>query len=261
MEKHKRYKLVVILLAALVIIESTALIYLGLRGLKPAVMKPPAFKGRIAIVIDDWGYSLNNLQIVSEIKQPLTAALLPNLTYSKTIAEKLHSLGIEVILHLPMEPLERYHLEKNTVMVSMDEAKINRIIEEDLANLLYAKGVSNHMGSLATQDSRVMSIIFKELKLRHLYFLDSLVSTKSICAALAKKVRIGFARRDIFLDNTEDPEYIRGQVYKLKMRARVNGSAIGIGHDRSRTLEVLKEIMPQLQQEGYKFVFLSELVR
>jgi polysaccharide deacetylase 2 family uncharacterized protein YibQ len=260
MEKHKRYKLAVILLAAVVIIESAALIYLASRRPKPTFKKAPAFEGRIAIVIDDWGYNLNNLQIVSEIKQPLTAALLPNLAYSKTIAEKLHSLGIEIILHLPMEPLEKYRLEKDTIMVSMDEAKINRIIEEDLANLLYVKGVSNHMGSLATQDSRIMSIIFKELKLRHLYFLDSLVSTKSICASLAYKLGLGFTRRDIFLDNTEDPEYIRGQIYKLKVRARVKGAAIGICHDRPRTLEVLKEELPKLEKEGFKLVFVSDLI-
>jgi polysaccharide deacetylase 2 family uncharacterized protein YibQ len=39
------------------------------------------------------------------------------------------------------------------------------------------------------------------------------------------------------------------------------GWAIGIGHDRRNTLEVLKEEMPKLEKEGYKFVYVSELVK
>ncbi len=263
MERLRAYKIAVIVLAALVVIETAGIIYLSLRRPKPTppLKKVAVFKGRIAIVIDDWGYNLNNLETAAQIRYPLTVSVLPNLAYSGKVAEKLHSLGFEVILHLPMEPKELYRLEKNTIMVSMDEAAINRIIEEGLASLVYARGVSNHMGSLATQDARTMAIIFKELKSRHLYFLDSLVSTKSICALLTKKLGLGFARRDIFLDNTEDPQYIKGQIDKLKARARVNGKAIGIGHDRGHTLEVLKEVMPHIEEEGYKLVFVSELVR
>jgi len=63
------------------------------------------------------------------------------------------------------------------------------------------------------------------------------------------------------LDNQEDPVYIKGQIYKLKMKAKHYGRAMGICHDRKISLEVLKEIMSQLEKEGYKFVFVSELVK
>ncbi|MFH0738324.1 MAG: divergent polysaccharide deacetylase family protein [Candidatus Omnitrophota bacterium] len=261
MQRLKLYRIAVIILAALVIIETAGLIYLSLRvPRRPALKKAAVFKGKIAIVIDDWGYNLNNLEAVSQIKAPLTAALLPNLAHSKAMAQELHNLGLEIILHLPMEPKELYRLEKNTIMISMDEAMIKRIVEEDLANLLYARGVSNHMGSLATQDIKIMSVVFNQLKNKRLYFLDSLVSTKSICALLAKKIGVEFAKRDIFLDNIGDPEYIRGQIYKLKTKARFNGAAVGIGHDRKHTLEVLKEELPKLEKEGFKFVFVSDLI-
>lgn len=91
--------------------------------------------------------------------------------------------------------------------------------------------------------------------------MDSLVSSDSVGFDLAHKMQLGFIKRDIFLDNTETPEYIKGQIYKLKIRARVYGQAVGIGHDRRVTLEVLKEVMPQLEKEGYKFVFVSELIK
>ena len=74
-------------------------------------------------------------------------------------------------------------------------------------------------------------------------------------------MHVGFVKRDIFLDNKEEAEYIKGQIYKLKRNAQMYGHAVGIGHDRKITLEVLKETMTELEREGYKLVFVSELVK
>jgi polysaccharide deacetylase 2 family uncharacterized protein YibQ len=118
------------------------------------------------------------------------------------------------------------------------------------------------MGSKVTRDKRIMAIVFKELKKRGLYFLDSFVIPESICADLADKMQIPFAERDIFLDTKKkEYEYIKKQVSKLKAKANLEGQAIGIGHDHKVTLEVLAELMPEIEKEGYKFVFVSELVR
>jgi hypothetical protein len=256
----KRYKIATLILSSIIIIGTILLIYLWISRPKK-IPKIPVARGKIAIAIDDWGYNLNNLYFLDEIKYPLTVSILPNLGYSKTIASALKKQGVEIILHLPMEPHEKFRLEQNTILTSMDEETIRNIVAQDLDDIYYAKGVSNHMGSKATEDARTMSIIFRELKKRDLFFLDSLVSPRTICFNLAKKMHLGFVRRDIFLDNKEEAGYIRGQMHKLKTRARVYGRAIGIGHDRKITLEVLKEVMPELEREGYKFVFVSELVK
>jgi len=259
--KRDKFKIIIITLSALVIIEGVAVIWLLLpRAKKPAVVTI-APKGKIAIVIDDWGYHKNTLELVNQIKYPLTAAVLPNLTYSSVIANELHGMGFEIILHLPMEPFEKYRLEKNTLLSSMDEAAITKITGEALASVGFCRGVSNHMGSKLTSDSKAMAVIFKELKKRKLYFLDSLVVSGSVCAGLAGKMNLKFSKRDIFLDNIEEPAYIRAQIHKLKTKAKFSGQAIGIGHDRKITLEVLKEAMPELAKEGYTFVFVSDLVK
>ena len=257
MRKEQRYKITITILSIIIVLQG---VFIILSRPKKVPTRPVAIKGKIAIVIDDWGYNINNLNIVDQIKYPFTASILPNLSYSNRVARELHSRSFEIILHLPMEPQERYRLEKNTIMTAENEGLIKNIIGRDLANIVYAKGVSNHMGSRATEDYRTMEIVFKELKKRHLYFLDSMVSSKSVCFSLARKIGLDFAKRDVFLDNTEDPVYIRGQIYKLKMKSKYYGQAIGIGHDRRVTLEVLKEVMPELEKEGYKLVFLSELV-
>ena len=228
---------------------------------KAPIGKAPVTRGRIAIVIDDWGYHLNNLAIAQEIKQPLTCAILPNLKNSGLVAQELNKLGFEIILHLPMEPKERYKLESNTITVNMNTDAIHNIFEKDLASVIFAKGVSNHMGSRVTEDSWVSTLVMTEAKKHKLYFLDSFVTAKSVCRAIARKIKIKFAKRDVFLDNQDDPEYIRGQLVKLKNLSRKQGMAIGIGHDRKNTLMVLKEMLGQLENEGYKFVFVSEIAR
>jgi len=258
MKKESGYKIAIGVLVLIIILEWVFIIT------RPKILPPKipvAIKGKIAIVIDDWGYNLNNLHMLEHIKHPLTCSILPNLSYSRSVAKELHGRGVQIILHLPMEPHEKYRLEENTILTAMDEATIRSIIERDLASVIYAKGVSNHMGSRATEEPRTMEIIFKELKKRRLYFLDSVVSSASICSELARKTGLGFAKRGVFLDNTEESGYIRQQIYKLKTKAGLYGHAIGIGHDRKTTLEVLREIMPQLEKEGYRFVFVSELVK
>jgi polysaccharide deacetylase 2 family uncharacterized protein YibQ len=263
MKDVKVYKLTILFLLSVIFLQW---MFMATRpkGLRPSVApKPPrvTFKGNIAIVIDDWAYNLNNIGILDRINAPLTCSVLPHLSYTKEVIEELHARGLETILHLPMEPHEKLRLEKNTILTSMDETMIKDIVAQDIGSLRFIKGVSNHMGSLATEDIRTMELIFKQLKKRHLYFLDSVVSPKSICASLARKMGLRFARRDVFLDNVEDPAYIKRQINKLKKKASSSGQAIGIGHDRRITLEVLAEVIPELKKEGYRFVFVSELAK
>lgn len=257
--KNSGYKISIVILLIVIVLQWT--IIASFRAPKKAARKAAAVRPKIAIVLDDWGYNINNLTVLGQMGFPLTASVLPNLNYSQQVAEELHARGFEIILHLPMEPREKYRLEKNTIMTYLDEQAIAKIIDQDLTSITYAVGVSNHMGSAATQDSRTMAIVFKELKKKHVFFLDSFVIPKSVCSALAAKIGVGFIRRDVFLDNIEEAGYIKGQIGKLKSRAKAKGYAIGIGHDRKITLEVLKEMMPQLEKEGFKLVFLSELVK
>ncbi|MDD2702406.1 MAG: divergent polysaccharide deacetylase family protein [Candidatus Omnitrophica bacterium] len=270
----KKLKLALVLFAVFLLVENMIVINLmNARKKAPPVKKtpagvaakktpkkPPVFQGNIAIVLDDWGYNLNSLPFIEEIKYPLTISILPYLPYSKTVAGELHARGFELILHLPLEPHERFSLEHNTIMTTMKEDEILAILRKNLEDIPFVKGVNNHMGSKATTDEKTMGVIFGELKKRRLYFLDSFVSLNSVCAGLAERMNIPFAKRDIFLDNKSDPEYIKAQLYKLKTKAKMYGEAIGIGHDRKTTVQVLREMMPVLEREGYRFVFVSQLL-
>lgn len=265
-----KYKKIILILSIAIIFEALviSIIWMSRKELKPqkkadlpiAVIKPKDL-GKIAIVIDDWGYNIDTLGLLKQINYPLTLAVLPNLPYSEKISKEARARNKEIILHLPMEPHDKAHIEKNTIMTSMDEKNIRDILNNDLNSVTYAKGVSNHMGSLATADARTMAVIFEELKKRGLYFLDSLVSSGSVCDVVADRVNISFVKRNVFLDNKEDFSCIQQQMNILKSKARQYGHAIGIGHARPLTLEVLKKTMPEAKKEGYEFIYVSELVQ
>jgi polysaccharide deacetylase 2 family uncharacterized protein YibQ len=261
----KKHKVIIIILAVLLALESVFIAYLLFRRPKKLAPIPmavaPQVKGKIAIVLDDWGYNTRNLKFLDNLKYPLTFSVLPSLSYSSRMSKLLKRRGFQVILHLPMEPYEKLNLENNTISTDMDEQEIKKIIQQDLESVDSARGVSNHMGSKATEDSKTMNILFSELKKRGLYFLDSYVSGNSLARELSEEARVKFAQRDVFLDNNQNVGYIKQQIEQLKKKARQNGRAIGIGHDRKLTLEVLKETMPEITQQGYKFVYVSELVR
>ncbi len=224
---------------------------------------PPkkAYLGRIAIVLDDWGYNLNNIPLLEQINLPLTVSVLPNLAYSKKISKDLSARGFEIILHLPMEPEGKNAMEKDTIKTSMQEKEIQEIILKSFASVENVKGVNNHMGSKATSSIKTVEIVFKELKKRNLFFLDSYVISTSKCLGVARRHGLRFAKRDIFIDNKNELEYIKKQIQLLKAEAKKNGYAIGIGHDRKNTIVALKEEMPKIEREGYRFVFVSELVK
>jgi len=183
------------------------------------------------------------------------------------IAEEAGMRGYQIILHLPLESKSNEILEKDTLYCAMNKNEITKRLRSILKNVPCISGVNNHQGSRATEDEKMMRIIFSELRKEKLFFLDSLTTNKSVCSMVAKTQGVKYAKRDVFLDlppsklkNEELRVYIQGQLDKLYRIAIKRGYAIGIGHNRKVTLSVLKDAMPQLEKKGIKFVFLSELV-
>jgi len=217
---------------------------------------------KIAIVLDDFGYNLNNIDAIFELNTPITLSILPNISYSTKVSEMAGEKNYEFILHLPLEPHEEnMPLEKDTILTSMEEPEIIEFLEKAMASIPGLKGASNHMGSRATTDERLMSVIFKRMKKDKLFFMDNVVTVDTVCKKVARKQGIKFIHRSVFLDNEADIDYIKGQIAELKEQALKTGWAVGVGHDRPKTVEALKETIPEMEEEGINFVFLSELTR
>lgn len=232
----------------------------------PILPAPTVSLPRVAIIIDDFGYSLSpHVKELLELDHPITVAILPKRHYTTEIGILAELAEKEVILHLPMEPHGYPGKGKDpgpgAIFCNLSQEEIRKRVREYLEGLPQAVGLNNHMGSKATENRQVMSTVLDKAKRRGLYFVDSLTSSRSVAFKLAREKGIRSASRDIFLDNKDDPVYISNQFDKLILKAKEEGRAIGIGHVYFKsTLEVLKERLPQLKEEGVELVFASEIV-
>ncbi|MDP8230062.1 MAG: divergent polysaccharide deacetylase family protein [Candidatus Gorgyraea atricola] len=241
-------------------------VILGLSFTLYRAMRP---KGLVAFVIDDWGYNKRNIDLVLEINRPLTISILPNLRYSSYVAEEIrkNSKIHDIILHLPLESKSGMAAEIDTIRSSMAEDRIVSILEKDIESIPGVIGVSNHQGSKATRDKKIMSIVLSELEKRKLFFLDSLTAPDSACSYLAHEVGLKCAVRDVFLDITDQTDlanfetYIRKQIRELAAIALEKRSAIGVGHNKKITLNAIKDAIPELEKQGIKIVPLKTLAR
>ena len=233
----------------------------------PSVKKPvksttPAkHRPLVAIIIDDLGYDKKIAIKFSKLNAVLTFSILPHSPFQKTIAHLSREKGFDIMLHLPMEPVEYPDVNPGpgTLLTSMTPDQLTRQLENDLDAVPFIKGVNNHMGSKMTAASSQMYQIFTILKKRGLYFVDSRTTVETLCKPSARLFQIPFAQRDVFLDHVATVEFIRKQLNELVRIAQHNGYAVGIGHPHSLTYQVLREMLPELQKK-VRLVPASEIV-
>ena len=233
----------------------------------PSVKKPvksttPAkHRPLVAIIIDDLGHDKKIAIKFSKLNAVLTFSILPHSPFQKTIAHLSREKGFDIMLHLPMEPVEYPDVNPGpgTLLTSMTPDQLTRQLENDLDAVPFIKGVNNHMGSKMTAASSQMYQIFTILKKRGLYFVDSRTTVETLCKPSARLFQIPFAQRDVFLDHVATVEFIRKQLNELVRIAQHNGYAVGIGHPHSLTYQVLREMLPELQKK-VRLVPASEIV-
>ena len=222
-----------------------------------------AHKGEIALVIDDFGYRQDMITEFSAIRRSFTFAVIPFKPYSKDAAAKGLASGHQVMLHLPMEPMSGVEASEApiTVRIGMTASQIRELIDKSAGSLPGIIGVNNHQGSKATADKAVMEAVVKDLKQRGLFFVDSRTNGRSVAAETARREKVKTTENDLFLDGMADIAYIKKQLRTAGEMALKLGSVTVIGHARPTTAAALREIIPELEAKGIRFVFVSQLVR
>jgi len=229
---------------------------------RSAASPRPSPRPKLALVIDDLGYSRNGVvESILSLDLPLTISVLPSLPYSTFALERAQKEGKCTLLHLPMEPDDQQGSDLTMVTSDMDEPAIERLVERYIQSLPGVEGVNNHQGSRATADRRVMATVLRVIKDHGLFFLDSLTSNKSVAYNTAMEMGVATARNSVFLDaDTEDPAVIEGRIRQLVATARKNGSAVGIGHPRQWTLAALENSETFLKDTDVELVYLVDIV-
>lgn len=224
----------------------------------------PRDQRRAAIVIDDLGSAMGPEQAFLALHIPLTFAILPREPYSRMLAASLHQTGQEVILHLPLEPLDMraHNPGRAALLIRMPAARLTQVFQQDIASVPFAVGVNNHMGSAFTEDVRSMQALLPLVKQRGLFFLDSRTSIRSVGRRVAAPLGVPYLANDLFLDDRDEPSAIARQIDLLIRQARRHGSVIAIGHvQRKFLVPALRQKLSEFQRAEVSLVHLSELLR
>lgn len=228
---------------------------------RPVPGQPPL----LAIVIDDLTTGAAGLEEMLALPYPLTFAVLPDRPDAGALAKRVSTLGHEVILHLPMDAgqVDPQWYVGRPISGQQSDAEIQRLVAEWLTAVPEARGMNNHMGTVATQDERVVRAVLEVARRHGKYVLDSLTTENTVMPRAAAEMGVPCMRRSLFLDHVNGKEEVAAQLYKLADWAQRHGAAIGIGHvgvGRQGTAEALAEVLPELEARGIRLVTLSQLL-
>jgi polysaccharide deacetylase 2 family uncharacterized protein YibQ len=218
-------------------------------------------EARLAIIIDDIGYNKTQSERAARLNGKFTLAVLPFTPHGLSSAQLAHKHGKELMLHLPMSALNNQFLGRGAVVSGMEKTTFLNIIRQDLASIPHIKGVNNHMGSRLTQETEPMQWLMAELRLRGLYFVDSRTSAQTKAFDIAKSQQVPSLKRDVFLDDSNEPKAIEQELNRAIKLARERGAAVAIGHPYPATLDILENIESLSQKQGVKLVYASQLVQ
>ncbi len=223
----------------------------------PANAKPPY----VAILIDDAGLDRKGPQRAIALRGPVTLSFM---SYANELSEQsaaARAAGHEVMLHLPMEPLDakRNNPGPNALYVNLDPAEVQKRLAWHLDRFSDYVGVNNHMGSRFTADAARMALVLDEIGRRQVFWLDSLSGPNSAGPALARKRGLDAAERDLFLDDDRSPG-VAHELAAMERIARSRGDVIAIGHPHGTTLTALEKWIATAQERGFTLVPVSTVL-
>ena len=226
----------------------------------PVPERAPAGGARVALVVDDLGRSVADLERLGRLGVPITYAVLPFESVTAPVAAYLLERGEEVLCHLPMAGQNGADPGPGALRLEMSPGELAAATGAALQAVPGAVGVNNHMGSSLSADRDAMRAILNVLAERGLFYLDSRTTPESVGYEVALELGLAAAQRHVFLDPDPAPAQIVAQFYRLLALAREQGAAIGIAHPHPATLAMLEAEVPRARALGYEFVPVSYLL-
>ena len=220
-----------------------------------------AARPRIALIIDDIGYSIPRARNFLRLDIPITFSILPRVPYTRDLAAEINDHGHDVMLHQPMQPYDSTLDPGPGALYEGDEpSRITGIIEENISEVPLAIGVNNHMGSRFTECQREIHEALRVIKNNNLFFVDSRTSNHSKAFRTARNLHLTSDRRNVFLDTVRNESAILFRLNQLERCAWRYGHAIGIGHPFPETARAIECFLRDPGVSEISFVHISSIM-
>jgi polysaccharide deacetylase 2 family uncharacterized protein YibQ len=221
---------------------------------------------RVALLLYGFGEDSGLIAGAFALPVPFAVALAPGGPASGKLFRAAHARAREVVLHLPLEPINypRVSPGPGTVLVTMNEAHIAALMHRHFDQAGPVVAVANDMGSLATQDMSVMTAVYHELARRRLPFLHVDPAPGAVCKALAASLGVIYQEPDAMFD--EDVRAAKGHTLDAHWKtllalARSRGHLVVMMRATPQLLAWLPSAASEKKLEGVHLVPLSALLR
>ncbi len=219
---------------------------------------------KMAIVVEDFGFKATGTTVdFLSFPEPLTVSLVSTKKMSTWTAQIANEYKKEIVILLPMEPLSRSYRQYSdkAIMIHYPQDKIRSILHSAAESIPNYAGYANLCGTRVIEDTPVMRAILGELKKGHGYFLIDQVSRKSVAAKIARELDVPYRSIDIVLDSTASSgNAVTDTLRHAAMIAQKTGSVVVQGRATAEFVAALTTVLPYLQENGIKLVYLSEVM-
>jgi polysaccharide deacetylase 2 family uncharacterized protein YibQ len=196
---------------------------------------------------------------------PLAVAALQSSKQFDRLIRRARARQREVVLSLPLEPINYPRIDPGpgAVLVTMKPLAVTRLVRKQLEAAGPVVAVANHMGSLATQDTRTMRTIYEELRRQRLPFLHVDPAPGAVCRQLASDMGVSYQAAARVLDRemrTEDPRSLEKTWEDLLAFTRERGRAVVFVRATPGARVLLSHMGDPARHPGVTLVPLSTLV-
>jgi polysaccharide deacetylase 2 family uncharacterized protein YibQ len=222
---------------------------------------PDGHGARIAIVVDDVGGVDTYLFEYLTLSVPITLSVIPTYANATKDDAAITRFGKQVLLHIPLaNRAGPGGIPDRGLGVGADAATVDRWLTTALARVPHAVGANNHEGPYGSSSEPLMRTLLLALQQRHLFFLDSVTSQRTVGFALEAAYGMPPRVNNVFTDHFESDADSRSALLRLARIAATSGSAIGICHVfHQYELHALQALSHQLEAKGFVFAPLSEV--
>ena len=204
---------------------------------------------KLSIVIDDMGYNRQLALKFASLNLPLAYSFLPDATFSTVLSNQLYNKGYTVMIHMPSQPIDypKDDPGKNAIYTNTSKKRTQFLLNRAYRKVPHATGLNNHMGSAILLDKQHLDYIMEFLRNNHLFFVDSATIQHSLGCHEADKFRVLCAKREVFLDNKKNVNYIKHQINIAINMLNKRNEVLAIGHCNYATYEAIKAMKNKLK--------------
>jgi polysaccharide deacetylase 2 family uncharacterized protein YibQ len=207
---------------------------------------------KIALVFDDLGDSLQDLENIYSLNIPVSVSVIPGLKFSKNIAHIASRCGFSVFIRLPFEyeARDKPKISKyGEFSHNLTQWEVESLLRYYLNSIRIAIGINVNMNYDTKKDYEMAAMVIDAAKKRGMVFIDNAANDNQMIYNIAKKENLRCGYGDAVLDGSNTEIDLEKQFEKIISLAAKKGKIIVIVVPGKETFSLLKEnILPNIDR-------------